>query len=119
MRQAKPGPFASINYAVSDLWSAATIGVSLRSGHDHTGDTTVSTLLRSALSARPRDRPRPRLVATVLHLLLWSPSHWHQQGGGMVSNQDILQWLLTMATKVICECRWDFIHKLKFINLYI
>lgn len=130
-----PGPFTSISYGKSDLWSAATLAYQIFGGSNpflssggkrgldsRRYDITqlpqmpegtppiVSQLIRSSLSVMPGHRPRPRMVATVLQLLLWCPSSWynksHPTGLQVPSNQDILQWLLTMATKVICESRW-------------
>jgi len=130
-----PGPFTSISYGKSDLWSAATVAYQIFGGSnpflsfaEKRGLDSrkyemkqlpqmpagtphiVSQLIRSSLSVMPRQRPRPRMVATVLQLLLWCPSSWynksHPTGLQVPSNQDILQWLLTMATKVICESRW-------------
>ena len=65
----------------------------------------VSRLLKSVLSPLPSHRPRPRTVASVLQLLVWAPSTWYRQDPDLVtpSTQDILQWLLTMATKVECD----------------
>ena len=52
-------------------------------------------------------RPNPMIAATICQLLLWAPSCWysgrHRNPPGI---QDILQWLFTMITKVVCECRW-------------
>ena len=65
-----------------------------------------------------------RLAATICQLLLWAPSSWYRGGecrppgrgecGRWGENyvcvfkgtQDILQWLLTMTTKVVCESRF-------------
>jgi hypothetical protein len=43
-------------------------------------------------------------AATTCQLLLWAPSHWYREAR-KVNRQQILQWLLTMTTKVLCESR--------------
>jgi len=64
----------------------------------------ISCLVRAMLETSPSRRPQPYLAATVCQLLLWAPSDWcrHQTPSG----QEILQWLLAMTTKVMCEKRW-------------
>ena len=126
---ARPGAFTSINYDKADLWTAASLGYQIYGGDNPFYNTAsrrgldprtyspdqlpqmpastpplVSRLLKSVLSPLPSHRPRPRTVASVLQLLVWAPSAWYRQdpASPMVtpSTQDILQWLLTMATKV-------------------
>jgi len=58
------------------------------------------------LARSPGDRPSPRLAATICQLLLWAPSSWYKEACRPPGTQDILQWLLTMTTKVVCESRW-------------
>ena len=67
----------------------------------HTAPWLVSRLVTYMLARRPTDRPTPRVAATICQLLLWAPSSWYKVG-----TQDILQWLLNMTTKVLCESRW-------------
>jgi len=126
---AKPGTFTNINYHRSDLWTAGTLayqifgaenpfyGQSSASLDSRTYNTSmlpplpkttpwlVNILVHSMLSRSPGDRPSPRLAATICQLLLWAPSSWYK-GGGLPGTQDILQWLLTMTTKVVCESRF-------------
>ena len=128
---ARPGTFTTINYDKADLWTAATLAYQIYGGDNPFYNTAsrrglnsrtyspdqlppmpasapslVSRLVRSVLSPVPGHRPRPRTVASVLQLLVWAPSAWCGQdpASPMVtpSTQDILQWLLTMATKVKC-----------------
>jgi len=124
--KARPGPWASINYTRSDLWTAGAIGYQIfgaenpftvggLSSRSYTSNqlprlppaapTLLPPLLRWILAPAPTRRPSPRLAVTVSQLLLWAPSDW-SSGRQMPSTQDILQWLLTMTTKVVCESRW-------------
>jgi len=65
----------------------------------------VSSLLTACLARDPSRRPAPRTAATVVQLLLWAPSTWCRQGG-RPDTQAILQWLLTVTTKLVCEARY-------------
>lgn len=124
--KARPGPWASINYARSDLWTAGSIGYQIFGAENPftvgrlssrsyscsqlprlppTAPALLSPLLRWILAPAPSRRPSPRLAVTVSQLLLWAPSDW-SSGRQVPSTQDILQWLLTMTTKVVCESRW-------------
>jgi len=126
---ARPGTFTNINYYRSDLWTAGTLayqifgaenpfyGQSSASLDSRTYTTSnlpplpnttpflVKMLVHSMLARSPGNRPSPRLAATICQLLLWAPSSWYK-GGGPPGTQDILQWLLTMTTKVVCESRF-------------
>jgi len=128
---AKPGTFSTINYERSDLWTAGTLAYQIFGAENpFYGQTSaaldsrtytstmlpplptttpwlVSMLVSSMLARRPGDRPTPRLAATICQLLLWAPSSWYKGGDCRPpGTQDILQWLLTMTTKVVCESRW-------------
>jgi PTEN induced putative kinase 1 len=130
---ARPGAFTNINYSKSDLWSAGTIAYEMfglenpfyRTDNGRVKidtrtynakdlpvlpDTTpplVSILIGSILSRDPNKRPTARLAATICQLLLWAPSSWCRGDNPRPPDtQEILQWLLTMTTKVVCESRW-------------
>jgi len=123
---ARPGPFTSINYERADLWTAGSIAYEIFGGENpfykmdsRTYKETslprmapqtprlVQRLVRSLLARSPTDRPTPRMAATTCQLLLWAPSDWYRPGGKRPPDtQDLLQWLLTMTTKVVCESRW-------------
>jgi len=124
--KARPGPWVSINYARSDLWTAGAIGYQIFGAENPftvgglssrsytcsqlprlppTAPALLPPLLRWILAPAPSRRPSPRLAVTVSQLLLWAPSDW-SSGRQVPSTQDILQWLLTMTTKVVCESRW-------------
>ena len=124
--KARPGPWVSINYARSDLWTAGAIGFQIfgavnpftgggLSSRNYTcsqlprlpssAPALLNPLLRWILAPTPARRPSPRLAVTICQLLLWGPSDW-SSGRQVPTTQDILQWLLTMTTKVVCESRW-------------
>jgi len=122
---ARPGTFTNINYYRSDLWTAGTLAYQIFGAENpfyasldsrtyttsnlpplpNTTPWLVNMLVHSMLARNPGDRPSPRLAATICQLLLWAPSSWYK-GGGPPGTQDILQWLLTMTTKVVCESRF-------------
>lgn len=45
------------------------------------------------------------MAATVIQLYLWAPSTWLRRENEMPSSNEILQWLLCLTTKVLCEGR--------------
>ena len=119
---ATPGTFTSINYDKADLWTAGTLAYQIYGGDNpfyrldsrqysvsdlptfpSSSSPVIACLVRSILEPSPARRPPACLAATVCHLLLWAPSSWRDN---IPSTQDILQWLLTMTTKVMCESRW-------------
>jgi len=130
---ARPGSFTNINYEKADLWTAGTIAYEIfgemnpfyarKDGRVALDSRTysqtdlpilpasvpalVSTLVYSILSREPANRPSPRLAATLCQLMLWAPSSWCRENNHRPPDtQAILQWLLTMTTKVLCESRW-------------
>ena len=133
---ATPGPFTKINYAKADAWAAGAIGYEVfgdpnpfYSTRDHRGlsnrtykskylpmlsneevPTLVSELLRDLLRRDPGNRVSAELAATVCQLLLWAPGSWtksSKSGGKKPNSQEILQWSLTITTKVLCESRFS------------
>ena len=64
----------------------------------------VQQLVRALLARQPDHRPSARQAATTCQLLLWAPSHWYREAS-KVNRQQVLEWLLTMTTKVLCESR--------------
>ena len=122
--RATPGTFTSISYDKSDLWTAGTLAYQIYGGDNpfyqqldsreyslsdlptfpsSSSSPVIACLVRALLEPSPARRPPACLAATVCHLLLWAPSTWRDH---IPSTQDILQWLLTMTTKVMCESRW-------------
>jgi len=125
--RARPGKYATLDYSRSDLWTVGSLGYQIYgvenpflSGLDTRTyqeaavpappspgtPPLVARLLSCLLAPRPACRPSPRVAATVTQLLLWAPSRWYTSPCELVSTQDILQWLLTMTTKVVTESRW-------------
>eukprot|EP00088_Acartia_fossae_P071576 TRINITY_DN9856_c0_g2_i1.p1 TRINITY_DN9856_c0_g2~~TRINITY_DN9856_c0_g2_i1.p1 ORF type:complete len:655 (+),score=211.43 TRINITY_DN9856_c0_g2_i1:157-2121(+) len=131
---AMPGTFKTIDYSKSDLWAAGAIAYEIFGGKNpfypceegsnktpgllstnYTVDdlpgmpggtpTLIQRLVNNILQREPERRPSPKQAATVCQLFLWSPSTWMKEAR-RVSSQDVLQWLLTMTTKVLCESRW-------------
>lgn len=119
---ATPGLFSFINYSKSDVWTAATIAYELF-GHknpfyesirntnytandlpeiDSTVPEVLRNLIRKMLEVEPSSRPSADLAATVCQLYLWAPKHWLHVTSPVPSHNEILQWLLTLTTKVLC-----------------
>ena len=69
----------------------------------------IESLVKSMLTKNPDQRLSAEEAATVCQLLLWAPRSWTSPGsaGHQPSSQDILQWLLTMTTKTLYECRFS------------
>lgn len=129
MATAKPGRYSTINYTKSDLWVVGTIAYELfnlvnpfydkslnlrSSDYDERdlpelGDDVpplVKKLISCILSRNPSNRPSAELAATVVQLFLWAPSSWVKKDCGVLPNSnEILQWLLSLATKILCEGR--------------
>lgn len=66
----------------------------------------VAAVVAGLLVRSPHKRLSAEMAATVLQLYLWAPSSW--LGGGDDGRQkptsnEILQWLLCLTTKVLCE----------------
>lgn len=64
----------------------------------------VRLLVENILQRNPRRRLRPDVAANVMQLFLWAPSAWLRPNGNP-SSTEILQWLLSLTTKVLCENR--------------
>ena len=130
---ATPGPFTKINYTKADAWAAGTVGYqifgdpnpfygrgsqqnrSYKSKHlpmltDPEAPVLISELLRDLLRRDPGNRVSAELAATVCQLLLWAPGSWvrnSKSGGKKPNSSEILEWLLTITTKVLCESRFS------------
>ncbi|XP_046669203.1 serine/threonine-protein kinase Pink1, mitochondrial [Homalodisca vitripennis] len=131
---ATPGLFTYIDYSKSDAWAVGTIAYELMSEQGNpfyrsasTGailrntsytDTdlpplddavppVVSRLVHDLLARNPNQRPSAEVAATVCQLFLWAPTSWlnplHTRA--LPSSSEILQWLLCLTTKVLCEGR--------------
>uniref|UniRef100_A0A1B0BGK4 non-specific serine/threonine protein kinase n=1 Tax=Glossina palpalis gambiensis TaxID=67801 RepID=A0A1B0BGK4_9MUSC len=62
----------------------------------------VQQLIYNILSPNPTKRVSPDIAANILQLFLWAPSKW-LKSDGMPNSPEILQWLLSLTTKVMCE----------------
>jgi len=127
--KAKPGIFAKIRYDKADVWTAGTLAYEIfgaqnpfYSRHitsrnyrsvdelpkfpEEGVPVVVSHLVREMLDPNPRRRVSAEMAANICQLLLWMPSSW-VQGKRYPGTQDLLQWLLTMTTKVLYESRYS------------
>lgn len=124
-----PGTFSAINYSKSDLWAAACIAYEifgvpnpfysvgegrLRSADYEEEDLPslpdrvppiIRALVGNMLNRNPKKRLESEVAANVCQLLLWAPSNWLKPGGKFPSSAELLQWLLCLTTKVLCEGR--------------
>ncbi|KAH8397480.1 hypothetical protein KR222_007727 [Zaprionus bogoriensis] len=64
----------------------------------------LQQLIYNILNPNPSKRVSPDIAANVLQLFLWAPSKW-LKAGGMPNSPEILQWLLSLTTKIMCEGR--------------
>ncbi|XP_066255598.1 serine/threonine-protein kinase Pink1, mitochondrial [Euwallacea similis] len=126
----KPGPFSKLNYHKSDLWAAGALGYEifgapnpfygdrrtrLSSGtynHEQLPDlpdtvpAIFNRLIKNLLRCNPSERLDPEIAANVCQLFLWAPSTWLFCEGSKCPNyEEILEWLLNLAAKIVCEGR--------------
>ncbi|XP_068202364.1 serine/threonine-protein kinase Pink1, mitochondrial [Palaemon carinicauda] len=67
---------------------------------------SVKHLIHDLLRRNPRNRPSANVAATLCQLVLWAPSKWLcRHALTLPSQSEIMQWLLCLATKVLCEAR--------------
>lgn len=64
----------------------------------------VQKLIKNILQKNPNRRLAPDIAANVMQLFLWAPSTWINSITN-VSSPEILQWLLSLTTKVLYEAR--------------
>lgn len=67
----------------------------------------MARLIQSLLARKTSKRLDAEMAATVCQLYLWAPSAWlkPRQTSPPPSQSEVLQWLLCLATKVMCEGR--------------
>lgn len=128
-----PGTFAVLDYSKSDLWAAGTLAYEifgsrnpfyappndigeqsslLNSTYSDTDlpplnddvPTLVQHLITNILQKNPNRRLAPDIAANVMQLFLWAPSSW-LNSKSIASSAEILQWLLSLTTKVLYEAR--------------
>lgn len=126
----QPGTFSVLNYSKSDLWACGAIAYEifgsrnpfygnkndpniLKNVNYHERDLPalnenvpllVQQLVQNLLCRNPTERLSPDIAANVMQLYLWSPSSWLKANFNPSSNE-ILQWLLSLTTKILCEGR--------------
>jgi PTEN induced putative kinase 1 len=126
---AQPGTFTYIDYSKADVWAAGAVAYEMFGdrnpfyGQNRLDSRTyvsrdlpdlsksdapdvMTRLVHDLLRRNPYNRLSAELAATICQLLLWAPSAWYR-GNRKPSKQDILQWSLTMTTKVLCESRFS------------
>ncbi|KAL3280758.1 hypothetical protein HHI36_003993 [Cryptolaemus montrouzieri] len=126
----QPGTFSILNYSKSDLWAAGSIAYEIfgttnpfygRMGQIKLKNATykdedlpelpeevpliIKMLIKNILSRNPNERLDPEVAANVSQLFLWAPSSWLRETRKLPSSAEILQWLLSLTTKVLCEGR--------------
>ncbi|XP_063242464.1 serine/threonine-protein kinase Pink1, mitochondrial [Bacillus rossius redtenbacheri] len=129
---ATPGAFKSINYSKADVWAAGAIAYEMfgmmnpfyasrdtgkpqlynyRYREDELPQVPdsvpplVASVVMGLLKRNPSQRLSAEMAATILQLHLWGPSSWLRSSGRMPATNEILQWLLCLTTKVLCEGR--------------
>ena len=65
----------------------------------------IDKFVKFMLEKNPLNRPNADEAALICQVLLWAPKTW-TSGEVTPSSQDILQWTMTMTTKVIYECNF-------------
>lgn len=63
----------------------------------------VRKLISNILHRNPNQRLAPDIAANVMQLFLWAPSSWLKST--TINSPEILQWLLSLTTKVLYEAR--------------
>ncbi|XP_076041478.1 PTEN-induced putative kinase 1 isoform X2 [Oratosquilla oratoria] len=68
--------------------------------------STIKHLVRDLLHRNPKNRPSVEVAATLCQLVLWAPSKWlNRHSFTLPSHTEVMQWLLCLTTKVLCESR--------------
>uniref|UniRef100_A0A182Q946 non-specific serine/threonine protein kinase n=1 Tax=Anopheles farauti TaxID=69004 RepID=A0A182Q946_9DIPT len=121
-----PGTFAILNYTKADLWACGAIAYEIFGNEnpfyagmnaalknttydenmlpsmDENVPNLIQKLVQNILQRNPSKRLSPDVAANVVQLYLWSPSSWLRDSYTPSSNE-ILQWLLSLTTKILCE----------------
>merc|ERR1712156_678909 len=122
---ATPGLFSFIDYSKADVWSTGTLAYEIfgfenpfyhgLESRTYKSDElpslsekvpiVINNLVKFLLDKNPLQRPTADEAASICQVLLWAPKAW-TSGQVVPSSQDILQWTMTMTTKVIYECNF-------------
>lgn len=128
----RPGTFSVLDYSKSDLWAVGTLAYEIfgspnpfyKLPNESTESslvnstyndvdlpplnenvpTLVQKLVNNILHRSPNQRLAPDVAANVMQLFLWAPSTW-LNSKSMASSAEVLQWLLSLTTKVLYETR--------------
>jgi len=123
---ATPGLFSFIDYSKADVWATGTLAYEIFGFENpfyHGLDCrlyrpeelpslsekvpiVINNLVKFMLEKNPLNRPNADEAALISQVLLWAPKAW-TSGQVTPSSQDILQWTMTMTTKVIYECNFN------------
>ncbi|KAJ8977930.1 hypothetical protein NQ317_002904 [Molorchus minor] len=102
----QPGTFSVLNYSKSDLWATGTIAYEIfGNGLPDDVPSVVRMLIKNILKPNPNKRLNPEVAANICQLFLWAPSVWLKPGIKLPTSAEILQWLLSLTTKILCEGR--------------
>lgn len=132
-----PGKFSILDYSKSDLWACGTIAYeifgkpnpfysyenssALKQLNSLTYEDNdlpplqafipliVRKLIENILHRNPTKRLSPDVAANVMQLFLWAPSTWLRPTAN-VSSPEILQWLLSLTTKVLYDTNLEKIN---------
>lgn len=124
---AKAGPFTTIDYSRSDLWTAGCLAYEIFSASNPFCPEADSSLLSSTyreeelpslpcsapgairklvshmLCRDPRKRPSPTVAATVCQLLLHAPVETFFTTNGDIRYRKLARWMCDMSSQTFCE----------------
>lgn len=126
----QPGAFSVLNYTKADLWACGAIAYEIFGSRnpfygnkndpnvlknvdyqdrdlpplDENVPLLVRRLVQNMLCRNPSERLSADVAANVMQLYLWAPSSW-LKANFKPSSSEILQWLLSLTTKILCEGR--------------
>jgi len=131
---AKPGTWRKISYEKSDAWSCGAIAYEILGNNNPFNSRTldsrtyedsdlpliadvppiINAIVHGLLRRRTYDRLSAEIAATVCHISLFAPTRWLNVDSDNISDSEIMQWLLTLTTKLLCQTPSEAM-KLEFI----